>query len=508
MSWALEALGLAADADERAIKRAYAARLKVTRPDDDPAGFQQLHETYKSALAWSRHRMEMVTADDDGDDTPCEVAHIADALSPVMPPEIVAPHADLDASSDLRRETAPSPRQRAPVHAPRTPSIATDWVAPPPIDVPDIDIALMRRRILQKARELEPEPLRAWLIAQPELWSLEHKPQIGAGLQHHLLEHGDALSAERYDVLAIFFDWNEALDAPDPYIVQRARTQMHLRWLLQPAGHHQLSEELSRRGDSAASVAHVRKLLALLGPAQSEGIALTAMLWPGRPTRVRRLLELIGFVPDGTKPPPPLDRERAISWYLAGERRMFNPVVAILGLTRSVIVAATFLLLCLLLAMIDNNPAPGMSAVLKVGLYGAALIVGSWVTWYAFTSLLRWQSRPEADPRVAHPLLQRAFIPVICLMAAALIVADRNTAATVIALPLLLMALLRWARREGKVLQVRWSWGWVWAAVFCAKFVLVSIGFLVAYPQATLAATAIAWGADLITQWKVRKAAA
>ncbi|UNE62675.1 hypothetical protein ACQR53_20055 [Xanthomonas oryzae] len=45
MSWALDALGLAADADERAIKRAYSARLKVTRPEDDPAGFQQLHET-------------------------------------------------------------------------------------------------------------------------------------------------------------------------------------------------------------------------------------------------------------------------------------------------------------------------------------------------------------------------------------------------------------------------------------------------------------------------------
>ncbi len=36
MSWALRVLGLGSDPDERAIKRAYAARLKTTRPEDDP----------------------------------------------------------------------------------------------------------------------------------------------------------------------------------------------------------------------------------------------------------------------------------------------------------------------------------------------------------------------------------------------------------------------------------------------------------------------------------------
>jgi hypothetical protein len=44
-------LGLAPGADRRAIKAAYAARLKSTRPEDDPAAFQQLHAAYKQALA-------------------------------------------------------------------------------------------------------------------------------------------------------------------------------------------------------------------------------------------------------------------------------------------------------------------------------------------------------------------------------------------------------------------------------------------------------------------------
>lgn len=42
-------LGLNDDADKRAVKSAYAKRLKKTRPDDDPEGFQRLHAAYKRA---------------------------------------------------------------------------------------------------------------------------------------------------------------------------------------------------------------------------------------------------------------------------------------------------------------------------------------------------------------------------------------------------------------------------------------------------------------------------
>ncbi|WP_045739027.1 hypothetical protein [Xanthomonas sp. MUS 060] len=502
MSWALAALGLAEDADERAIKRAYAARLKVTRPDDDPTGFQQLHKTYQAALEWSRQltatpRAAEHTADDrraDGD-----AAQATDASTPHTLSQWGAPAA-------ARPGDAAPPASYTSQADSTTRTVTAEWIAPPATDIPSIDLAQTQRRLLDHAQRLEPEPLHAWLLAQPELWSLENKPQIGTCLQHHLLEHDEALSTYHYAVLAKFFDWEQALDAPDPYLVQRACARMHLRWLLQPTGHLELSAALKRRGDSAASVVHVRKLLALLGHAtSSDGGMSAAMLWPGRPTRVRRLLDLIGYVPDGRKPPPPLNRESANAWYMAGEKRMFNPIAAMIGVARSLIAAAVFLLLCLLLAMIDHNPTDGMSPILKVGFYGAPIIVGAWVAWDGFIALLRWQSRHEADPWVSHPLLQRFFIPTITAVAAALITTGHSYVATAIALPLLVIALARWVRRSSQQFQLNWKWSWMWPGLIGLKLGSMAVSLLIVYPQATLGATAITWLGDLIWQWNVRK---
>ena len=45
-------LGITPDADKKAIKLAYAKRLKQTRPEDDPEGFKRLYEAYQQALDW------------------------------------------------------------------------------------------------------------------------------------------------------------------------------------------------------------------------------------------------------------------------------------------------------------------------------------------------------------------------------------------------------------------------------------------------------------------------
>ena len=84
----LDWFGLPPEADEREIKRAYARRLRTVRPDEDPAGFQQLHEMYQRALAWQARAAMMAMAPDEdeaGEDDGEELERAGEIAAPVQP---------------------------------------------------------------------------------------------------------------------------------------------------------------------------------------------------------------------------------------------------------------------------------------------------------------------------------------------------------------------------------------------------------------------------------------
>mgnify|MGYP002783566809 CR=1 FL=1 len=119
--WPWGVLGVEPASDALAIKRAYAKKLKVTRPDDDPDGYQQLRHAYEVALDWAqRVAAEQALAahtEPTGEtigDVPATSTERAAAMAPIEAAEIAAAATPIAAPSDADGSEQP---RSAPVHA-------------------------------------------------------------------------------------------------------------------------------------------------------------------------------------------------------------------------------------------------------------------------------------------------------------------------------------------------------------------------------------------------------
>lgn len=106
-----EILELTAEADQKAIKLAYAKKLKQTRPDADPEGFKALHAAYKQALAWHANKVLYADKEDDWNDEWEDEPQVQpEPLSPlaadIEPASLQMPtEQTLDSSENLKPET-------------------------------------------------------------------------------------------------------------------------------------------------------------------------------------------------------------------------------------------------------------------------------------------------------------------------------------------------------------------------------------------------------------------
>lgn len=102
MSWPWSELGLPGPAELRSIRAAYAERLKTTRPEEDPEGFQRLHAAYQEASRQARR-----------------AARTEAIPEPEGPPEFE--------EAAWSRETPPEPEGEAAEEAEQETPQAPDW---------------------------------------------------------------------------------------------------------------------------------------------------------------------------------------------------------------------------------------------------------------------------------------------------------------------------------------------------------------------------------------------
>ncbi|WIH06144.1 J domain-containing protein [Xanthomonas translucens pv. graminis] len=503
MNWALRWLQLPPDADETAIKRSYAKRLRQHRPDTDPDGFQQLHAAYQAALAWARTRdadedvedVEDVEDEDaraaaqtatfaaspgasDGDGAPPTPAAVSTTHSDVLDDQ--RPHPDTEGH-------APAPTQQHSL----TPAPQLGVAIPTALD-PDA----LCDDLLALATHAEPQALQHWLQRQPALWSLRDKAQISWRLSHRLQQRLPPIQRENVAILLGFFGLDDIAAGPAAQALPMLQERLHLAWEMQPEN----AEALARRVyPTSADEYRVPALMRQLTRPFALPQALWASLMPGRPSALRRLLMRLdqGRVDDL---PAPVDRQQIAFWMRASEAGYLTRARLSVGLLRC---AATALLVAIVVLLASAasawspDPVPMSLALTRSGL-AALAIVALWMGWLLAGTLLRWQGEAESDNRSPAPhWLRWAFVPLLAGIGLGVSeIPGQQLAGGVIATIALLSSVVRLWRRSGRPYRPNSAMLWL---AFLAPSMAQSL------PVALSAALALGlWTWDLLRHRRLR----
>lgn len=466
MSWAMEWLGLAPDADERAIKRAYARRLKHTRPDEDAAGFQQLHEAYQAALAYAQYRAQW--GDEDAYAEPTAPADpVLEVHDPVVAVSGIAP-------------------PREPREPPQRSVVPVEVELPAPLDVP-----AFAQRLVAAASKGPPLEFEPWLQQRPELWSLRDKPLVGAHVLDLLLHAGVPIRQENFDALSRYFGWDE-IDSPlDPDVAAQTRQRLHRHWLVQP-GHHDWLAYYLLRPDAPFSPAQAQVSQARLSrPWHRLRAVLTAAV-PGRAGLIGRMLAGLG-IHTAEQAPSPLQPEQVRFWMALNQSGRLNAAKWQVAAARTLAFTLGWLLLMGLMTLAVRPEGPTQAGhVLEMVVFGTLAVFVGGMLMLPFGQLLHWQSTDPA-PAQRGRLLRLLLVPILAITSVLIIhVLDQRVAGTLLALATLVIALVRWWRRGDYEFQFS---GWT---LLVSVPILKVGGVALLFGEVPAALALMAWAHDAV----------
>lgn len=287
-------LGIGDDADERAIKVAYAKLLRQTRPDEDPAGFQRLNQAYQHALKIAQARQARQLASR-GLASSAPMAATLN-IAPGKSPEVT-----LRAAHTAQPPISPSVAIRA-VPQPSAP------LPQQPTFAPQAFIAEYRTM----AAAGDAKALSRWLTDYPAFWHLPTKHGAGQWLLRTLFDMPEAMPEACFRATSEFFHFNDALSGIDPMALRRVAARIDAAWLAKPENQRVL--EFRAFGNTLVrsrriTIAAVKRLSRPFRWWRDLPRAL-------RPPDARNIARVATVLCDGNPDdlPPPFDREHARFW--------------------------------------------------------------------------------------------------------------------------------------------------------------------------------------------------
>lgn len=445
MSSVFDILGVADDADERTIKRAYARLVKLTRPDSDPEGFQQLHEAYQRALQYARWRVPE-EEDESAEDglavqAPAEdplLLQTTSAQSPALRDDTTSVALSPPAFShdDDANNIEPEAAYQVKLELDALLAHSESLLAAQNFDF-DAFCAEAERR----AHEQTPAQVSQWLQQHEALYRMNLKRQVGADLFERWQQGSQVLRLDRLAAFSQFFDIDDAA----------LRERMRMRMAV-------ANDKTDEFGESHPRV--IRQLKRRFSLPQ----ALLTALVPGMAGRVselgRRLMDFDGDLP------APLQAQQFQFF-----SQLSDPRYA--GVWRWCLMAVRAAVVAILAAVVIPWAATRNFDPLQIGALAGAVVLGLQLVFW----LLAWQQR-EQDHASGWRAQVFGLLPVWLALLALLI--DASTAWTLAAaLVASVSALAHWRRSFDALrflLGGMWMWGmfapvhthishWTWSMV-------------------------------------------